>query len=73
MTIRKGGDRGLFGSVMICPLNLDMLLFFKEKKANIQTHTGACTHTHTHTHRAMILIANKKGRVVDKYHIRSIA
>ena len=49
MTIRKGGDRGLFGSVMICPLNLDMLLFFKEKKANIQTHTGACTHTHTHT------------------------
>ena len=68
MTIRKGGDRGSFGSVMIYPLMLDMLPFFKENKANIQTHV----HTHTHTHTAMILIANKKGRVVDKYYVRSI-
>ena len=50
------------------PLMLDMLPFFKENKANIQTHV----HTHTHTHTAMILIANKKGRVVDKYYVRSI-
>ena len=49
MTVRKGGDRGSFRLVIIYPLMLDMLLFFKENKENIQTHTCACTHTHIDT------------------------
>ena len=57
---------------MIYPLMLDMLPFFKENKANIQTHVHMRTRVRAHTHTAMILIANKKGRVVDKYYVRSI-